>query len=148
MTGFQAGQTTWFETAPLMGGGLAIRRVDQQDDAGGRPYRTAQWLATSQDVNPGPHGEGLSLIPPKWLSDRPNTNLSVALGGKAYAVLPLGAPAADCAQKIEILAPDGTSCGFFDATVARGQCRTEDVALGRDGTPIQLLPQAMAQPGA
>src|SRR5207244_4845797 len=65
LTGFQAGQTTGVETAPLIGGGVAVRRVDQQDDAGGRPYRTAQWLATS-----APTADGLSLIPPKWLSDR------------------------------------------------------------------------------
>jgi hypothetical protein len=135
---FAPGANTWFETAALIGGGLAVRRVDQFDDADGRPYRTAQWLVTVGS------GMASTQAAPVWLVDRPNTNLVLARRGKAYAVLPLGGPGADCAQKIEVLATDGASCGSFDVTVARGQCRTEDMGLGRDGTPIQLMPKALA----
>lgn len=39
---------------------------------------------------------------------------------------------------------NGTGCGFFEAGIARGQCRTEDLALGLDGTPVQLLPKSLA----
>jgi hypothetical protein len=37
-----------------------------------------------------------------------------------------------------------TSSGSFDGGIARGQCRTDDLAPGLDGTPIQLLPKALA----
>ena len=136
---FEAGPDTWLETAPLIEGGVAIRRVDQQNDSSGRPYRTARWLASV--------GAGRSGVTdaPAWLKSRPDTDLAIVRGNKAYAVLPMGAPGTDCAQKIEVLAPDGTSCGALDATIAAGQCRTEDVAISLDGTPIQPLPRAAGQ---
>ena len=140
IAGFQPGANTWFETAQLIGGGLAVRRVDQQDDVDGRPYRTAQWLVTVASGRPG------AQPAPQWMKDRPNTNLAVARSGRAYAALPMGAPRTRCAQKIEVLAPDGTPCGSFDATISRGLCRTEDVALGKDDTPIQLLPRNLTPP--
>jgi len=33
------------------------------------------------------------------------------------------------------------ACGSFDATIASGRCRTEDVGLTLEGTPVQLLPK-------
>jgi len=57
----------------------------------------------------------------------------------------MGAPNADCAQKVEIVAPDGTGCGSFDISIAAGKCRTEDVGLSLDGTPIQLMPRELSQ---
>ena len=80
------------------------------------------------------------------MKDRPNTILALARSGRAYAVLPMGAPNADCRQKVGIVAPDGTSCGSFDISIAAGTCRTEDVGLSLDGTPIQLMPKELAQP--
>jgi hypothetical protein len=136
---FTAGANTWFETGPLIGGGLAVRRVDQKSDAGGRGFTTSQWLVT---VAPG---AATAQDAPQWLAGRTNTRMALARGAKAYAMLPLGAPGADCAQQVEVLAPDGASCSSFDATVARGQCRTEDLALGLDGTVLQLLPRALTQ---
>src|SRR3954470_3565059 len=138
LRGFQPGLSTWFETAPWIGGGVAVRRVDQQIDSTGRPWRTAQWLVTV------PAGQATSHDAPQWLKDRANTNLALARGGKAYAVLPMGAPDVDCTQKIDVLAPDGTSCGTLDMTVASGRCRTEDVALSFGGTPIQSMPQQLS----
>jgi hypothetical protein len=138
---FTPGSNTWFETAPLIGGGLAVRRVDQQNDASGRPYRTAQWLKVV------PENLANSQNAPDWLAKRPNTDLAIARSGRAYALLPMGAPDIDCTQRIEVLAPDGTSCGTFDAAIGAGQCRTEDMALGLDDTPIQLMPAALAAPG-
>lgn len=137
--GFKAGPNTWFETSSLIGGGVAVRRVDQQDDSSGRPYRTAEWLLTV-----GPSGPTVQDAP-QWLKGRRNTNFGIARGGKAYAFLPMGAPNADCAQKIEVLAPDGTSCGSLDATIASGLCRTEDVVLSLGGTPIQRMPEGQQQ---
>jgi hypothetical protein len=139
ISNFAAGANTWFETAPLIGGGVAVRRVDQQNDLSGRPFQTSAWLVTI--------GEGL-IAPqaaPKWMKDRPNTQLAIAGSNKAYAVLPLGAPNADCGQKIEVVAADGTSCGSFDIGIAAGKCRTENVSLSMDGTPIQLMPREFSQ---
>jgi hypothetical protein len=133
---FEAGPNTWFETAPLIEGGVAIRRVDQQNDSSGRPYRTALWLATAAVSRSG------VTEPPKWLKDRRNTNLTIVRSGKAYAVLPMGAPDAPCTQTVEVLASDGTACGTVDATIAAGRCRTEDVTMSLGGTPIQPLPRA------
>ncbi len=139
---FTAGPDTWFETGPLIGGGVAVRRVDEQNDADGRPYRTSEWLKMV------PANQAVPNDPPAWLVQRPNTNLAIARSGTAYAVLPMGEPGADCMQRIEILAPDGTSCGSFDAAIAAGQCRTEDMGLGLDDTPIQLMPAAQAPAGS
>ena len=38
----------------------------------------------------------------------------------------------------------GTSCGSFDATLASGKCRTEDLNLGLGGTPIQPMPRELS----
>jgi hypothetical protein len=141
LSAFQPGRNTWFETAPLIGGGVAVRRMDQQNDPNGRPYRTAQWLVTV------PPGVAHADPAPQWMKDRPNTNLAIARSGHAYAVLPMGAPGASCAQSVELVSPDGTSCGSFDVSIGTGTCRTEDMALSRDGTPIQLMPRELWQPG-
>jgi Divergent InlB B-repeat domain len=137
---FQAGPNTWFEAAPWIGGGLAVRRVDQQNDANGVPYRTAQWLVTVGI------GQSHAVPAPQWLKGRPNTNLALARGGKAYALLPMGAPDVQCAQRVELVAPDGTSCGSLDATIAAGRCRTEDMTVSLRGTPIQQMPADPTQP--
>jgi len=139
ITGFQAGPNTWFEGAALVGGGLAVRRMDQQNDASGRPFRTAQWLITVGA------GAASAQAAPQWMKDRPSTQLALTRSGRAFAVLPMGAPDADCDQKVEIVAPDGTSCGSFDIGIAAGKCRTEDVGLGLDGSPIQLMPRNLSQ---
>jgi len=59
-----------------------------------------------------------------------------------HAVLPMGASDDDCAQRIEVLAPDGTSCAALDVSVGTGRCRTEDVASSLTGTPIHPLPRS------
>src|SRR5205814_1475283 len=76
------------------------------------------------------------------------TMQALARSGRAYAVLPHGAPGTDCSQRVEILAADGTSCGSFEAAIAAGQCRTQDAALGLDDTPIQLMPLALTPAGS
>jgi hypothetical protein len=129
---FVPGPNTWFETAPLIDGGVAVRRVDQQNDGTGRPYTTSQWLVTVA------LGATRANAAPQWLATRPNTNMAMIRSGKAYAMLPLGAPAAVCVQMIDLVAPDGMQCGSFNLGLESGQCRTEDVTLAADGTPIQL----------
>src|SRR6267143_636693 len=71
---------------------------------------------------------------------RPNGS---SRGGQAYAALPLGASNVACTQRLELLAPDGTSCGARDYQIAAGTCSTGDLTLGLDGTVIQQLPASM-----
>lgn len=76
--------------------------------------------------------------PPAWLAARPDTKLSMAHGGRAYAVLPEGyvptcAENAD-AQMAEVVAPSGKSCGSVKFTGAQAACSLE---IGYDGTVLQ-----------
>jgi len=74
---------------------------------------------------------------------RTDTRLQIARQGRAYAVLPMGAKGVSCSQRVEIVAPDGASCGATDFPIASGTCDTHDLVLGADGTVIQQLPDAM-----
>lgn len=131
LQGFSPGAATWFETSPLLGGGLVIRRMDQTD------VRHAKALVTlgSGSAAPAPV--------PDWMARRPDTRLQPARGGRAYAVLPYGAAAGPCTQRLEIVAADGTSCGTRDYPIAAGTCDTQELKLGLDGTVIQQLPASM-----
>jgi hypothetical protein len=137
---FVPGPDTFFDTAPLIGGGVAVRRVDEQNDSTGLPFRTSSWLVTVA-------GGNASVQPaPQWLTTRPNTTMALAEAGAAYAMLPLGEPGVACSQQVDVLAFDGTLCGSLALPIADGQCRTQDLGLSLDGTPIQLLPSSLAQP--
>jgi hypothetical protein len=129
ITGFAPGASTWFEASPLIGSGLLVRRID------GGAHAQALVIATS--------GSTTVQTPPDWMRARTDTRLQIARGGHAYAVLPLGAKAVSCSQRVEVVAPDGTSCGATDYPIATGTCDTHDLALGADGTLIQQLPDAM-----
>ena len=74
---------------------------------------------------------------------RPDTRLQIVRGGRAYAVLPYGAKGVACAQRIEVVAPDGSSCGARDYPIAAGNCDTHQLSVGADGTVMQLLPDAL-----
>ena len=133
VTGFTAGQNTWFETSPLIGGGLMVRRMDTDYVTG--MHATALALVASGTATVSP--------PPAWMTARPDTRLQMARNGRAYAVLPYGRPNTACTQTVEIVAADGTSCGSRDFPIAAGTCFTQDLMMGFDGTVIQLLPAAM-----
>jgi hypothetical protein len=131
LTGFSPGPSTWFETTALIGGGLLVRRMDGPSHA-----RALGVLRSgSASVDPGPD----------WMMSRRDVKLQIARGGKAYAALPLGAKGVLCTQRVEVVAPDGTSCGATDYPIAGGTCDTLDLNLGADGTIIQQLPRAMEQ---
>lgn len=130
LSGFVAGTSTWFETSPLLGGGIAVRRMD----SGPGDVRTSQWLVTvpSGLAQPGPA--------PAWLTARPDTNLSIVRGGLAYATTPWSANESPCAQRVEVLSPAGNSCGALEYAVDDGSCTTRELRLGLDGTVLQMLP--------
>jgi len=56
---------------------------------------------------------------------------------------PYGAKGVACTQRIEVVAPDGSSCGARDYPIAGGNCDTHQLSVGADGTVIQMLPTAM-----
>jgi len=131
LTGFVPGASTWFEATPLIGGGLAVWRMDFSSTT------HAQALVTVASGKP-------SVTPaPAWLVARPDTRPQIARGGRAYAMLPFGANGVACNQRLEVVAPDGTSCGATDYPIAAGTCDTRDLTVAADGTVIQGLPLSM-----
>jgi Divergent InlB B-repeat domain len=82
--------------------------------------------------------------PPEWLVARPDTKISMAHGGRAYAMLPsqsrVNSP--DCSQTIEVVATSGKSCGTAKFTVSQSTCTTLSIDVGYDGTVLQQLPTA------
>jgi len=131
LTGFSPGASTWFETTALIGGGLLVRRMD------GPSHARALVVLRSGSAKVDP--------PPDWMMSRRDVKLQIAAGGKAYAALPLGANGVPCTQRVEVVAPDGTSCGAAEYPIAGGTCDTLELSLGADGTIIQQLPKAMEQ---
>jgi hypothetical protein len=129
LSGFVPGSSTWFETSPLIGGGLVVRRMD----GGGHAQALVTVVSGQASVAPAPD----------WMASRADAKLQIVRGDRAYAVLPYGRSGATCTQRLEIVAPDGTSCGSRDYTIASGACDLNDLTLGADGTVIQLLPSAM-----
>jgi hypothetical protein len=119
------------ELSPLVGGGLALRRIT----FGPAPTSTWVGLFTS--------GAASSAPAPAWLASRPNTRLWLVRGKAAYALTPERATAADCTQRLEVVSSAGASCGALDFPIASGPCVTLALTLGLDGTVIQQLPTAL-----
>jgi hypothetical protein len=86
--------------------------------------------------------------PPDWLLTRPDTKISMAHGGRAYAMLPSQSRGSspDCSQTVEVVAASGKSCGPAKFTVSQTPCTTLSIDIGYDGTVLQQLPTAMEQP--
>jgi hypothetical protein len=133
LEGFQPGPSTWFETSTLVAGGLALRRMDATTSASGL-RRSSQWIAML------PSAVGRTDPVPDWLARRPDTNMELARGRKAYAFLPWERDEAVCHQQIELLAVSGGSCGKLDFPVDGRACHTRELRLGFDGTVLQKLP--------
>ena len=131
VNGFADGTYIWFETSALIGGGVLVRRMDLY----GGPRALALAVASS--------GAPEVRQAPDWMVSRRDVQLQLARGGGAYAALPYGGSSVACVQRVEVLAPDGTSCGWRDYPLAGGTCNTRDLTLGFDGTVIQSLPLSM-----
>jgi hypothetical protein len=148
--------STWFETSALIGGGLLVKRRDLVAVVDGYHFSYTPSARALVVVASG----AASVRPaPGWMTSRPDGRLQIARGGRAYAVLPYGANEVACSQRIEVVAPDGTSCGTADYPLSTtrsvtqcsprdyptipGACNTHDLTLGADGTVIQQLPLTM-----
>jgi len=139
LQGFQPGEDTWFETSPLIGGGVALRRMDAATRSRFDPGRSSQWIAVL------PRGVAHADPVPDWLAQRPNANMELVRGRGAYAFLPWEGDADVCNQQIEIVAPSGSSCGKLDFPIDGLPCRTRELRLGADGTVLQKMPSDREQ---
>jgi len=137
LAGFSPGPATWFETAPLIGGGLAVRRMDADHSTQTQGFHS-QWLITVESGSDQIHEA------PDWMKGRPDTDLALARGGAAYAVLSNGAFGAPCTQDVELLSASGNSCARWTLELTSGTtCDTLELRLGLDGTILQRLPPAL-----
>jgi hypothetical protein len=134
LEGFSAGPATWFETAPSIDGGLAVRRMDA-DRSGQAQGFHSQWLVTVES------GKDASQAAPDWMKARPDTNLALARARTAYAVLPNGGSGQHCSQDLELVSRSGNSCAKWTLDFGSGgTCNTLELRLGLDGTILQRLP--------
>src|SRR5437660_6507029 len=115
--------------APRVGDGLFLEET----------YPRNGWLLQFDSL------AAAALPPPSWLSSRPAGAVHMARGGHAYAFfeLPGYRSASPCAQRIEIVAPSGRSCGTAVFPIASASCTTGTINVGYDGTVIQALPLEM-----
>jgi hypothetical protein len=125
-----AGPPAGLETSPLIGGGLAVRRVSLDSASG---LETSEWLVVVASGRPA------AAPAPEWLRSRPNTTLAAISGGR-YALLPLGSDVSPCAQAVDIVSAAGASCTRVVFAIDGGKCRTRDLRRGLDGTVLQMLP--------
>lgn len=105
-------------TLPLIGGGIAV----QLDGA---------WMLRIAE------GQPLVSAPPAFLLQRPNTTFELVRRNTAYASASRKGDS-HCRQRVEILAPSGTSCGdvHYSLGEAGRSCKGAPVAFGWDGTFI------------
>jgi hypothetical protein len=101
------------------------------------PPTKATWLASIDPL--ATHSDPA----PAWLTSRQNTLIHPVHNGAGYAMIPVsGQQVASCQQSIEVLAPDGTSCGKADFKVDDNACTTGTLAVGYDGTVLQVRPSS------
>jgi len=133
---FVPGTATWFELAPLIGGGLAIERRDVLVPG---TTAAAVWILSI--------GSGATTAepPPQWLTERPGTHLAIARAGQGYALLSIGLSNTPCTQSVEVMTPDGQSCGhvLYSARYAGVCATTQDLVLTPAGTIVQKMPDDM-----
>jgi hypothetical protein len=110
--------------SPLIGGGLAL----QAD---------GKWTHTFAS------GSSEAQAAPDWLAQR-SGRLEIVRGGRAYALMPPAPGAFVCSQQVEVLAPDGSSCGKLTFETPDGACARSPLSLGPDGTILQQ--QLLAHP--
>lgn len=81
---------------------------------------------------------------PCWLTSRPSTDLVAIRGGTAYAALHRGSE--ECDRVVEVLTPEGRTCGFTAVSGTDGRC---ELAVGGDGTVskgAEVVPAGAGQP--
>jgi len=137
MTGFVPGPDTWLEMTSALGGGILITRFDA-----GNLGRDVHARHLCQIATGGTTCQAL----PQWMENRPDTRLRVVRGGRAWAAFTTQGEGVDCSDTIEIVAPDGTSCGSTELRMAPGTCDRLGLTIGPEGTVVQTLPRGVRMP--
>ncbi|TMA87757.1 MAG: hypothetical protein E6J63_13960 [Deltaproteobacteria bacterium] len=110
-------------------------------DAGTPPLQRArQLIGGGFDTAQGllqPDATALSPRP-AWLSSRDGLPLVFVRGGRAYAA-PSFVSSSQCQRRIELLLPDGTSCGTIDMREA-DDCASGAPMVGARGTVLEVTP--------
>ena len=75
---------------------------------------------------------------PAWLSSREGLPLVFVRGGRAYAA-PSFVSTSQCQRRLELLLPDGTSCGTIDMREA-DDCAGGAPMVGARGTVLEVAP--------
>jgi hypothetical protein len=70
--------------------------------------------------------------PPCWLARRPNTDVKIVQNRGGYALLD-NTRGGGCEDRVEVVTPDGLSCGFLHLPTSPEACEFR-AAIGRDGT--------------
>ena len=81
---------------------------------------------------------------PCWLTSRPSTDLVAIRGGTAYAAVHRSSE--ECDRVVEVLTPEGRTCGFTAMNGTDGRC---EIAIGGDGTiskDAEAVPAGAGQP--
>src|SRR5439155_6195434 len=110
---FQLGPTTDLELTAAVGGGFLATRVDSGSLIADLRRDHLCGIAT---------GATTCLPVPAWMANRPDTPLRAVRGGRAWAAFTTQRDAVDCADAIELLAADGTSCGSIELLMVPGAC--------------------------
>jgi len=71
------------------------------------------------------------------MKGRPDTDLALARGGAAYAVLSNGAFGAPCAQDVELLSASGNSCARWTLELSFGAAGHRDTPRAPDSSVTQ-----------
>src|SRR5690349_19967430 len=110
-TGVSLPATMGYSLWPRVGSGFFVRTHECRSGCG--PYEWAfsiDPLATSW------------TNAPSWYASRPDTLLHMVHGWRAYGLLPEAgrSSAPDCEQTVEVVSPDGKSCGSATFSAASG----------------------------
>jgi hypothetical protein len=137
--GGDPGRSTAIEVAPAVGGGVLLSRVETSASPAGAISHTRQVCLLAV-------GSTSCAPAPAWMLRRSDTRLHVVRGGRAWAAVALQGPGLECADTVEVIAPDGTSCGSVELRMASGTCDRLPLGIGRDGTVVQTVPRGVLTP--
>lgn len=137
LAGFDSGPNTWIEVTPALGGGVLVSRVDA--DARAVDEHTRH-LCLSRA------GATRCSPAPDWMERFTDRRLRLVRGGRAWAAITVRRTSVDCADTVELLAQDGTSCGSVELRMASGTCDRLDLAIGLDGTVVQTNAPGLHMP--
>jgi hypothetical protein len=77
---------------------------------------------------------------------RADMRLRTVRQGHAWAAFTSQRRSSACADSVEVIASDGTSCGSVELRMAAATCSRLDLVVGPDGTVVQTIPPGVVMP--